>query len=141
MATNVISRRTHVVSANEMSWFQKYFLKRFHPRSIFIDVVGFAWFTYYFWHHDWKSAIGIVVIERVIAFFSVMNVDMQSFSETTLGKMGLLHLHPANFAIQIFGSIILLYGVWEHSTEIILGGLSLIFIGHVFGWSRVDSRF
>lgn len=141
MATNVLTGRDHAISANGVSWFQRYFLRRFHPRSIFIDVVGFIWFTYYFWNHDWKSAVGIVIVERIIAFFSVANLDVSRFSETTLGKLGLLHLHPANLAIQIFGSIILLYGIWQHSTEIILGGLSLIFLGHIFGWSKVDPRY
>lgn len=141
MATNAVTDRTQGVSVNGRSWFKQYFLRRFHPRSIFIDVVGFIWFTYYFWNHDWKTAIGVVVVERIIAFFSVSNIDVKRLAETPLGKLGLLHLHPANFAIQVFGAIILLYGIWQHTTEVILGGLSVLFLGHVFGWSKVDPRY
>lgn len=141
MATNVLTDRTHAVSVNGLSWLQRSFLRRFHPRSIFMDVVGFIWFTYFFWIHDWKSAIAIVIVERIIAFFSVAHVDVEAFSDTSLGRIGLLHLHPANFAIQIFGSIILLYGIWQHATEVILGGVSLIFLGHIFGWAKVDVRY
>lgn len=141
MATNVISDRAQGVSVSRGAWFKKYFLRRFHPRSIFIDIVGFIWFTYYFWNHDWKAAIAIVIVERIIASFSVANIDFKRFSETALGKIGMLHLHPANFAIQLFGAIILLYGIWQHNTEVILGGVSLVFLGHVFGWSKVDPRY
>lgn len=113
MATNVMTGRSHAVSAKGTSWFQRYFLRRFHPRSIFIDVVGFIWFTYYFWNHNWKAAVVIVVIERIIAFFSVAKIDTNRFSETTLGKIALLHLHPANFTIQLYGGKIFQKVVYE----------------------------
>lgn len=36
---------------------------------------------------------------------------------------------------------LLFYGVWERSLEITLGGLSVTFLGHTFGWSKVSLGF
>lgn len=98
------------------------------------------WFTYTFWNHDWVAAIAVVLVTRVIALYSVINIDTEAFAQTTLGKVGLLHLNPVNLSVQLVGSLGLLYGLWEHSTEWILGGLSVVLLGHLFGWSQVDSR-
>ncbi len=125
---------------HDFSWFQTYALRRFHPGSIFIDTVGLIWFTYYFWNHDWKAALGAAVVARAIAFVSVMNINTDLFAESVFGKIGLLHLNPLNLVIQLIGTVALLYGIWEHTTEIILGGLSVVLLGHVFGWSKVDAR-
>jgi hypothetical protein len=62
-------------------------------------------------------------------------------SETSMGKIGLLHLHPMNLAIRLVGAVILLYGIWQRSLDLTLGGVSVIFLGHTFGWAKVDPRF
>ena len=140
MATNVIVGQASMGLERKLSWIQRYMLTRFHPRSVFIDLVGFVWFIYYFWNHDWQMAIVTVIAARVAAFISVMNINEEQFAETTLGKIALLHLQPFNIFIQTVGAVVLLYGVWNHTTETMLGGVSLILLGHIFGWSRVDSR-
>lgn len=48
MATNVMTGQTQVAIEHDFSWIQTYILRRFHPRSIFIDSIGLIWFTYYF---------------------------------------------------------------------------------------------
>lgn len=123
---------------NEYSWLQRTILRRFHPRSIFIDSVGFIWFTYFLWNHEWQAAIGVVVIAKIAAYLSAVNIDISLFSKTLLGKIALLHLHPLNLIIQLMGAIVFIYGLWDHLTEAILGGVSLILLGHLFGWSRID---
>lgn len=141
MATNVMQTgQTQVILGHDFSWYQRYVLRRSHPRSIFIDTVGLIWFTYYFWNHDWKAALGTVVIARVVALASVININTDLFAESILGKIGLLHLNPFNLVIQVIGLIALLFGIWDHSTEVILGGLSVVLLGHVFGWSKVDAK-
>ncbi|MGZ3742647.1 MAG: hypothetical protein ACXWRE_01935 [Pseudobdellovibrionaceae bacterium] len=142
MAPNII-RRGHpsdLLAEQNFSWFIRYALRRFHPKSIFVDIVAMIWFTYFFWNHEWKSAVAVVIIGRVVALLLTMKIDTQAFAETFLGKMALLHLNIANMLIQIFGIIITFYGLWQHSTEFILGGVSVIFLGHLFGWEEVDPR-
>jgi hypothetical protein len=140
MATNVMRGHAQVAIGHNFSWIQTYILRRFHPRSIFIDSIGLIWFTYYFWNHDWKAALGAAIVARAVALFSVMNINTDLFAESILGKISLLHLNPLNLVTQIIGTVVLLYGIWIHSVEMILGGLSVILLGHIFGWARVDPK-
>lgn len=140
MATNVMAGQTQAIIEHDFSWMQRLILRRFHPRSIFIDSVGLVWFTYYFWNHDWKMALGSAIVARVVALVSVMNINTDLFAESILGKIGLLHLNPLNLVTQLAGTAILLYGIWIHSVEMILAGLSVILLGHIFGWANVDSK-
>ena len=139
MATTMTEQQMAMVT-HDFNWAQKYMLRRFHPRSIFIDSAGFIWFAYFFWNHDWQLGLAAAIVGRAVAVLSVMNLNTDFFAETTLGKVALLHLNPFNLITQLSGLIVLLYGIWYHSTELILGGASIILIGHSFGWSKVDSR-
>ena len=118
MATQTLQQRHSplIISHSHFSWFKRYFIKRFHPRSIFVDVAAGIWFVYFLWHHDWMSAVAIVIIARIASMLLTMRVDADAFVETFLGKMALLHLNPANMIIQVLGLVITLYGVWMHST-------------------------
>ena len=143
MATQTLQqgRPPVVLSESHLSWFKRYFIKRFHPRSIFVDVAASIWFTYFFWYHDWKSAIAVIVIARILGVLLTMKVDSEAFAETYLGKLALLHLNVANMVTQLLGVVVALYGLWQHSAEYILAGVSVIFLGHIFGWGKVDPRY
>jgi hypothetical protein len=143
MARNITqSSRTYVVTVEHgFNWLEKYALKRFHPRAIFIDAIGFIWFMYYFWNHNWQMALGAALIGRLLSQLSVMDTNAQRMSETALGKIALLHLHPINLISQLVGVVVLLFGVWQQSPELSLGGTSMILLGHTYGWSKVDPRF
>ena len=134
--------RTYVVNVeHDYNKFENYVLKRSHPRAIFIDAIGLIWTIYFLWGHNWQMAVGATLIGRLMAQLSVMDVNAQRMSDTVLGKIALLHLHPINLITQIVGLIVLLFGVWQHSPELSLGGVSMILLGHSYGWSKVDSRF
>ena len=123
------------------SWFESYALKKYHPRAIFIDVVSFIWFTYFFWNHSWQFAVGALLIGRILSHISVLEVSEVNMSKTVLGKLALLHLNPINASIQLIGIFVLFYGLWMHSVNFILSGVSVVLLGHMFGWDKGDSRF
>lgn len=143
MANTVQPRAASLQSqtSSELTWIQRLMLKRFHPRAIFIDSVGLIWCGYYLWAHDLSMVLGAAVAFRILSYYSVMDMSPQRISETTLGKIALLHLNPANLIIQIAGTVVLIYGLWQHSTESILVGISVILLGHVFGWATVNPAF
>lgn len=116
-------------------------LMLYHPTAIFIEMAGLVWSAYYFWNYDWKMALATFLMTMVTALLTGLNLNLQKMSETTLGKIGLLHLHPMNITVRLFGAALLFYGVWERSLEITLGGLSVTFLGHTFGWSKVSLGF
>jgi hypothetical protein len=123
------------------TWYQTYAVKRSHPASLFMDTVGLIWFTYFFWAHNWQLGLGIYLLMRLLSSFATLDCDTENLSQTTIGKIALLHLNPANFIIQVVGLVVTYYGVWQHSVVNILIGISAILVGHVFGWEKVDARF
>jgi hypothetical protein len=123
----------------EFSMMQRMALRAAHPVSIIFYFVGAMWSIFYLWNQNWVFALAIFVAARALGFAAVRHTHLQEMSETLLGKMALLHLHPANLAVQFIGAIVCLAGVWMHTTETILGGASLIAAGHAFGWSKVNS--
>ncbi len=132
--------QTRIVTVEHgFSWLEKYALKGSHPRALFLDALGIVWFFYFFWLQSWQMALASIITARLLASSAVMQVSPQKMSETILGKIALLHLQPANFIIQFLGFIGLSYGVWLHSIEYILLGVSAILIGHLYGWEKVSS--
>jgi hypothetical protein len=144
MATEVIVKSQQIyaeTAEHDFSWLEKFTLMCFHPRAIFVEVAGFIWSIYYFWNYNWQMSLGVFVFALVLALLSVIDTNPQRLSETTIGKIGLLHLHPMNLTVRLAGAALLLYGIWQRSLEFALGGLSVIFLGHTFGWAKVDPRF
>ncbi len=143
MAQNIFQQDTlqKVVIQSGYNTLQNYSLRHAHPRALFIDSVGMIWSIYYLWQNDWVLALGSMLLGRLIAFLSVMDIRPESMSQTTMGKIALLHLSPLNVLTQIAGLILLTYGLWEHSVLFTLYGVSVVLVGHLAGWSKVDPRF
>lgn len=121
----------------QFSLLERYALMRFHPRKIIFDVIGVIWGTYFLYLGMWQPAVVVLLIFVVFGFFLVRNTNLKEFSETTWGKIAILHVRPLNVAIKVLAVIILVNGIYRHSVEHVLIGISLIFLGHFFGWSKV----
>lgn len=89
------------------------------------------------WNHNWVPALALVVFSRLIGTAIAWNMDYLTIKETTWGKLAFLHIHPANAVIQTLAAVVLFYGIWMHETSSILTGLSVIILGHFFGWAKV----
>ena len=112
-----------------------------HPRYMVFYAIGSLWAILGLWRHDWTIVVGALVISRVFGFIAVKDVSPQAMADTLLGKIALLHLQPVNLAVQTVGVLIACFGVWQHRTETILGGLSLLALGHGLGWAKVHPAF
>lgn len=119
---------------------ERYFLMRFHPRKIVFDTIGVIWAAYFLWNQNWPAALLISVVLEGVGLFFTRNIDPELMSQTTIGKIGLLHTHPINLAFNLVGIIALVNGLWMHAAEIVLVGISFIIMGHFFGWSKVNSK-
>jgi uncharacterized membrane protein YesL len=75
-------------------------------------------------------ALGLVV---------TMGMNEEQLAQTTLGRILLLHLHPLNLLLQVGGFSVLLYGFWVHSGLYIIFAISLILLGHMWGWHKVNA--
>jgi len=135
------ARKIEYVSEREeeqhLTRLQKYILLRSHPRRIFLDVVALMWEVYFLWNQNWRAALGVFIVMNTVGLLATRRVNYQELARTTLGKVGLLHLQPMNLIVQLTGIVLSIYGLWWHETISILTGLSLIYAGHFYGWSRV----
>lgn len=123
------------------SKFESYSLKHFHPRSLFIDTASMIWSVYFLWENNWTLALGIALIGRIVAYLSTYDVDPEKLSQTIWGKIALLHLVPINLLTQSVGLILFIYSVWTHSTLLIMASISIILLGHLKGWDKVEEKF
>lgn len=116
---------------------QRYILRRFHPRAVILDVTATMWAVYFFWNHQWLAALVAVAAGRLGGMALAWKMNYRYFAQTLWGRLAILHLHPANLSLQTLGVVVLFYGLWMHATVAILTGLSVVFLGHSFGWSKV----
>lgn len=138
MATQTVAMPS---PSRPLMWFEKLVLRQAHPAAIFSSAVGWIWFGYFLWMHQWQLGLLSLLIMTVFGFFLARHAVPEEIAETRPGKLALLHLHPVNFAVQVLGFALLIVGLWLHRAEAILGGLSITFLGHIFGWEKVDPRF
>ncbi|MDO9181288.1 MAG: hypothetical protein Q7U04_02715 [Bacteriovorax sp.] len=118
----------------------RYFLMRLHPRKMVFDSVGAIWAGYFLWNNNWALALSTFLVLGALGLFFTRKIDPDLMIQTTLGKIGLLHAHPINLTLNSIGVITIINGLWTHSAEIILVGLSVTLFGHFFGWSDVNSK-
>ena len=128
------------ISADYKGMLRKYFLMRFHPRKIIFDTVGAIWSVYFLWNNNWQYSLISFVGMGLIGFYFTRNINPELMSQSTIGRIGLIHAHPINLSLNVLGLFFLVYGIWMHEVLSILIGLSVIILGHFFGWSKVNSK-
>ena len=134
MKTMSSSLRTYERSG--FTFFEKLILRRFHPISLLFETSGLIWVTYFLWQNNWQYALGAILATRLLSSSIVWRIDLQA-----LGRLGLLHLNPFNMGIQIVGTLLTIWALWDHSKVFILLGVSIIILGHSFGWHQFDPKF
>lgn len=127
-----------ISNINNYNFIQTYVLKKSHPDSIIFEIIGIIWITYYLWYQLWPYALFAFMLTKTLSFVSVFNVKSEQIANTTLGKIALLHLHPVNLLIQFLGLFLYILSVWIHSLEMFLISISIISLGHLCGWKKVN---
>lgn len=130
-------RMTRPEERKALTYLERTFVRHGHPRHLIPAYLGWMWAVYFLWFHNWIGAITALVLSGVLGRILTLQIDVEKYAETLLGKLMLLHLHPANLVIQLAGVGVALYSVWMHSGLYILLGLTVIMLGHLWGWHKV----
>ena len=77
------------------------------------------------------------LVMNTVGLLSTRKINYAELAQTTWGKIALLHLHPLNLLVQTTGVVFLVAGLLQQDTLTIMAGVTLIYIGHFYGWSRV----
>jgi hypothetical protein len=121
-----------------MTFLEKAFVRRGHPKHIIVAIVAAIWGFYFLWIHNWIGALAAALLSAIIGRILTQGLREENLAQTTLGKIMLLHLHPLNLIVQIVGSILLIYGTWIRSEICIMAAVSIILLGHLWGWHQVN---
>jgi hypothetical protein len=121
-----------------MTFLERAFVRRGHPKNVIVAVVGAIWGLYFLWIHDWIWALATVVLSAAVARFLTYGIREENLAQTTLGKIMLLHLHPMNLIVQTAGFGLLIYSIWTHSAILVMAAVSIILFGHLWGWHKVN---
>lgn len=122
-----------------MSYFEREILHHAHPRQLIMRMVGAIWGLYFLWFHNWEWVLGVILVAETIGRILSMGMNEESMAQTTWGKIMLIHLHPVNLLVQITGGAVLIYGFWIHSAIYIMAAMSIVLIGHMWGWHKVNA--
>jgi hypothetical protein len=121
-----------------MTLLERAMLRHGHPRRIIVGVISLIWVLYSLWFHNWMWAVVALVAGLALGRIATLGMHEEQLAQTTLGKILLLHLHPLNVVIQLSGFAVLLYSFWIHSSVHILLAVSMILLGHMWGWHKVN---
>ena len=122
-----------------MTYLERAIVRQGHPRRIIIGIVSLTWGLYFLWFHNWTWAAAVLGIGMALGLVVTMGMNEEQLAQTTLGRILLLHLHPLNLLLQVGGFSVLLYGFWVHSGLYIIFAISLILLGHMWGWHKVNA--
>src|ERR1700675_4647002 len=116
-----------------MTYMERMVIRRGHPKYIIVGIVGFLWFVYLLWQHDWTWALTAAVLSAVLGRLSTPETNDETLAATLWRKIMLWHLHPMNLSVQIAGLPLLFYGsIWFHSTIYIMVATSIVLLGHMW---------
>jgi hypothetical protein len=121
-----------------MTFFERSVVRSGHPRRIIVGVISLMWVLYSLWSHIWVWAVVALVVGVAFGLLVTAGMNVDELAQTMLGRILLLHLHPINVALQTFGFAVLLYSFWMHSAVLMLLAISVILLGHMFGWHKVN---
>lgn len=121
-----------------MTYLERIIVRQGHPRRIILGIVSLTWGLYFLWLHSWTWALVVLALGIALGIVVTTGIDEEQLGQTTVGRILLLHLHPLNGLLQIVGFSALFYGVWIHSGLHIMSAISLILLGHMWGWHKVN---
>jgi hypothetical protein len=121
-----------------MTFFERSVVRSGHPRRIIIGAITLMWVLYSLWIHVWAWAVVALIVGVAFGLLATAGMNVEELGQTILGKILLLHLHPVNVALQACGFAVLLYAFWVHSAVLMLLAISVILVGHMFGWHKVS---
>lgn len=138
--SKLFEEKEHPSQDRGLTFYQKLLVQHAHPTKLIFDTIAYTWAVYFLSRHE--LAPGLIVLFGVGSLGTALTAktDKEALANTALGRFFLLSAHPINSFFQIIGYAIILFGAWHHHTAQILLGVTCILIGHLWGWSRIDSR-
>ena len=86
------------------------------------------WAVYFLWQGNWILAlIFVIVLPAVGGIYAMQDEKGKNIPLTPLRKLLIGHAKPLSILFQIPGYILIIYGLWIHSTIYILLSISFFY--------------
>ena len=111
-----------------------------YPPKLILDSVGFMWAVYMVWNHALVSGMVTLCFFAGVGSLTTAGINKAALKGTALGRYCLMAKNPVTLFSLIAGYVILFYGVWNHSTIYILGAITCMAFGRLWGWDKFMKR-
>jgi len=120
-----------------MNKLQKWYGQHAHPVASILHIIGFMWAIYFLWQRNWILAlIFAMVLPAIGGIYAIRDEKGKRVPLTPFRKFLMGHARPLSILFQIPGYILIIYGLWIHSTVYILLSISFFLLGTLFAWIK-----
>lgn len=116
-----------------MNTLQKLMLEHLHPVKFILETIGTIWAVYFLWNQNWLWALVFGLGLPLLSTILLWNKKLPD-SRSGYAKLALIHAHPLNLILHLIGGAVAIYGIWMHGSIAILLGVTIILVGHLWGW-------
>ena len=113
---------------------QRFVADHADPMKLILDALALIWAAYFLWYQDALSALLSVAFFGGLGMIATWKLEQDKLIYSSFGKFWLTMANPVNMTFQALGYLGVMYGFWQHASAMILAGVTLVLIGHLFGW-------
>lgn len=121
-----------------MNKLQKWWGQHANPAAFILHIIGFMWAVYFLWQGNWILAlVSVIVLPGIGGIYAMRDEKGKKITLTPLRKLLIGHAKPLSILFQIPGYILIIYGLWIHSTIYILLSISFFLLGNLFALEKI----
>ena len=124
-----------------MNKLQKWWGQHAHPVAFILHIMGGMWAVYFLWQRNWILAlIFVMVLPAIGGIYAMWDEKGKKIPLTPFRKYFIGHARPLSILFQIPGYVLIIYGLWIHSTIYILLSISFYLLAMLFALTKIRGR-
>lgn len=113
-------------ATQDLRFMERVMIQHAHPLELSCDSTGVVVCLYLTWRHRLPAGLTVLLGSSVLGSLLVRRAATRQLAATRLGRWMLGQARPVNLVVRTAGFVVLLTGVWRHSTGLIVGGAGAI---------------
>jgi hypothetical protein len=113
-------------ATQDLTFMQRVMVQHAHPLKLCCDGTGVVVGLHLVWRHRLPAAVTVLLGSSILGSLLVRGAETRRLAATWLGRWMLGQARPVNLVVRTAGFVVLLTGVWRHSTGLIVGGAAAI---------------
>lgn len=113
-------------ATQDLTFMQRVMVQHAHPLKLCCDSTGVVVGLHLIWRHRLPAAVTALLGSSILGSLLVQRAGTRQLAATWLGRWMLGQARPVNLVVRTAGFVVLLAGVWRHSTGVIVSGAGAI---------------